>query len=329
MVRKEEKNMKKEIYRLWIHPLFKITIVLSFVITLFLPIYFGFHTESPPTNIYDQGIIDYVYNSVEDIQRHLIRTREELDDLDPEDPFYHYEKENLEKRLILYDYLMENYIPYEDLAEFSIIAYDVTESYYSFHAHILGYLFFVIIFITFICNYILFSVDFEQSSYKYIYIQGNRKKTIFQKTLLVFLVTLSCAILMSVIVSVYDAVLYHNDFQEVLIFSNDHIQKMSAGVFAVWDSLSFIYDSTIVVLWMIGLFIFVRKSIYAFLGILFYLVVLETKNNFISNHMISSLSALPIYAYQTGYLWPNLIFNLALSTMIYMIGLLKFLKTDL
>lgn len=88
--------MKKEIYKLFINPIFKATLFFSFLIVFVITIYNSFFIEPDEKNILEQGIILVEYDTQEDIARHLELAKIELNNLDSTSLTYEQTKLSLE-----------------------------------------------------------------------------------------------------------------------------------------------------------------------------------------------------------------------------------------
>lgn len=321
--------MKKEIYKLFINPIFKITLVFAFLIIFVVTIYNSFSTKTAEKNILEQGVILVEYKSQEDISRHLELAKVELNNLDPNSMTYEQTKIGLEYRIQLYEYLQDHFIPYKQLVDSSVLSSSPTENFYSFHAKTLSYLMIVVMFILLILNYVIFSIDFDNLSYKYLYVKGNRTKLILKKSVLTFSNAALFIVLLCLIVSIYGIVLYVSNSQFIVFFRNGNLNIMNRGLFIFLDSLSILGFAMTMCLFITGIFIIFKKTIYSILVFLVYFICMNSISLITTNKFMLSLFTLPIYAYYDQTLWLNLTFNICLSLLAYGLGLFRFLKKDL
>lgn len=321
--------MKKEIYKLFINPIFKITLVFAFLIIFVVTIYNSFSTKTTEKNILDQGIIILEYKSQEDISRGLELAKNELNNLNSNSLTYEQTKKGLEYRIQLYEYLQDHFIPYKQLVDSSVLSSRPTENFYSFHIQTFSYLMFVIIFVALILNYVIFSIDFDNLSYKYLYVEGNRTKLILKKSVLIFSTAILFIILICFIVSIYGIVLYINSSQSIIFYRNGNLIFMNKGLFIFLNSLSFLVYAITMCLVITGIFIIFKKTIYSILVFLVYFMCMNSISFITTNKYIDSLSLLPIYTYCYETLWLNLTYNICLSLFAYGLGIFRFLKKDL
>lgn len=321
--------MKKEIYRLFVNPIFKITLILAFLMIFFITIYNSFSMKTSETDILGQGIILAEYNTPEDVDRYLSRAREELNDLDSDSVTYEQTKMSLEYRIQLYEYLQEHFIPYRQLVDSGILSSAPTENFYSFHAKTLSYLMIVVLWILLVLNYVVFSVDFDNLSYKYIYVKGNKTRLFFKKSVLIFSSSVLFVLLVCIIVSLYGIVSDINHPQYLLFFNQGSLNIMNRGQFIFWDSLSMIGFTMAMGVLLMGIFGIFKKTIYGFLVFSVYVIGINSLSLITENQYLLSLFTLPIYAYYDQTLWLNLTFNIGMSFLVYGISISLFSKRDL
>ncbi len=321
--------MKKEIYKLFINPIFRVTLIFAFLVVFVVTIYNSFSTKTSEKNILEQGVILVEYDTQEDVTRHLERARVELNNLDPASLTYEQTKMSLEYRIQLYEYLQEHFIPYKQLVDSSVLNSSPTDGFYSFHAKTLSYLMIVVMFVLLVLNYVIFSMDFDNLSYKYIYVKGNRAKLIVKKSLLIFSNALLFVLLLCVIVSVYGVVLYINNPQYILFFRDGNLKIMNRALFIFLDSLSIIGFAITMCVFLTGIFVIFKKTIYGLLVFLVYFICMNSISLITTNKYLLSLFTLPIYAYYDRTLWLNLTFNIGVSLLVYGLSLFQFLKKDL
>lgn len=321
--------MKKEIYKLFINPIFKATLFFSFLIVFVITIYNSFFIEPDEKNILEQGIIVVEYDTQEDIARHLELAKIELNNLDSTSLTYEQTKLSLEYRIVLYEYLQKHFIPYNQLVDASVLNSSPSDGFYSFHVKTLSYLMIVVMFVLIILNYVVFSIDFDNLSYKYIYVKGNRGKLIVKKSLLIFINAFLFILFLCVIVSIYGVVLYINNPQYILFFKDGNIKIMNRGLFIFLDSLSIIGFAITMCIFLMGIFVISKKTIYALLIFFVYIICMNSISLITTNKYMLSLFTLPIYAYYDNTLWLNLTFNIGTSLLVYGLGIFKFLKDDL
>lgn len=321
--------MKKEIYKLFINPIFKATLFFSFLIVFVITIYNSFFIEPDEKNILEQGIIIVEYDTQEDIARHLELAKIELNNLDSTSLTYEQTKLSLEYRIELYEYLQKHFIPYNQLVDSSVLNSSPSDGFYSFHVKTLSYLMIVVMFVLLILNYVVFSIDFDNLSYKYIYVKGNRVKLIVKKSLLIFINAFLFILFLCVIVSIYGVVLYINNPQYILFFKDGNIKIMNRGLFIFLDSLSIIGFAITMCIFLMGIFIISKKTIYALLIFFVYFICMNSISLITTNKYMLSLFTLPTYSYYDSTLWLNLTFNIGVSLLVYGLGIFKFLKDDL
>lgn len=321
--------MKKEIYKLFINPIFKITLVFAFLVIFVITIYNSFSTKTAEKNILEQGVILVEYKSQEDISRHLELAKVELNNLDPNSMTYEQTKISLEYRVLLYEYLQDHFIPYKQLVDSSVLSSNPTESFYSFHAKTLSYLMIVVMFVLLILNYVIFSLDFDNLSYKYLYVKGNRSKLVLKKSILTFLSAVLFIVLLCLIVSIYGIVLYMSKSQFIIFYRNGNLNIMNRGLFIFLDSLSILVFAITMCLFITGIFLIFKKTVYSILAFLVYFICMNSISLITTNKYMLSLFTLPIYAYHSQTLWLNLTFNICLSLLAYGLGIIRFLKKDL
>lgn len=321
--------MKKEIYKLLINPIFKATLFFSFLIVFVITIYNSFFIEPDEKNILEQGIIVVEYDTQEDIARHLELAKIELNNLNSTSLTYEQTKLSLEYRIVLYEYLQKHFIPYNQLVDASVLNSSPSDGFYSFHVKTLSYLLIVVMFVLLILNYVVFSIDFDNLSYKYIYVKGNRGKLIVKKSLLIFINAFLFILFLCVIVSIYGVVLYINNPQYILFFKDGNIKIMNRGLFIFLDSLSIIGFAITMCIFLMGIFIISKKTIYALLLFFVYFICMNSISLITTNKYMLSLFTLPIYAYYDNTLWLNLTFNIGTSLLVYVLSIFQFLKSDL
>lgn len=321
--------MKKEIYKLFINPIFKATLFFSFLIVFVITIYNSFFIEPDEKNILEQGIIIVEYDTQEDIARHLELAKIELNNLDSTSLTYEQTKLSLEYRIELYEYLQKHFIPYNQLVDSSVLNSSPSDGFYSFHVKTLSYLMIVVMFVLLILNYVVFSIDFDNLSYKYIYVKGNRGKLIVKKSLLIFINIFLFILFLCMIVSIYGVVLYINNPQHILFFKDGNIKIMNRGLFIFLDSLSIIGFAITMCIFLMGIFVISKKTIYALLTFFVYFICMNSISLITTNKYMLSLFTLPIYAYYDNTLWLNLTFNIGVSLLVYVLSIFQFLKSDL
>lgn len=100
-------------------------------------------------------------------------------------------------------------------------------------------------------------------------------------------------------------------------------------MFIFLDSLSIIGFAITMCIFLMGIFIISKKTIYALLLFFVYFICMNSISLITTNKYMLSLFTLPIYAYYDNTLWLNLTFNIGVSLLVYGLGIFKFLKDDL
>ena len=319
--------LKKEIYKLIINPVFQISTICIIIFTLLLCVYFSFNTTNEIINIETQGYI-VKYDSIEDVEKYLNICLEDIENLDINSPHYdnNYKKLNYTKNI--YNYLLKNYIPYDELVSYEAISLKPTSNIFSFHTQLISYLMMLIFLYIIITNYCIFSCDFDSGSYKYIYTKNNRGKVILSKSLLTFVTIFACSTLICILVSLYAYFGFSNTKLNVVGLINNELKIINFPTYMLFNSIGLIFFSSSMTLFLTGLFYMVKKSVYCFIVSFSYILIMSLLVNIASNEIISSFFLLPIFSYFNNTIFSTIIYNLIVS-LLFIIGIFNLKQKDL
>lgn len=317
---------KKEFYKLLINPIFKFSTIILFILVFVLCLYSGLNTKNENINIVNIEYIDEYY-SIDDINRNLSKINSEIESLDKSSVNFKNEYENLNNQKSIYEYLLNNYIPYIKLAESSVLSNSITSNIFSFHAKLLAVIFLLVYIYILIINFIIFSSDFDYGSYKYLYNISNKNKILKTKFFITLILLLIIAILISIIISIYSYLSFKNVDYSLIGVLNNKVVYFNLLSFLLLDCLSFIINVVFYTIFLSGIFYNFKKSMYSLLfSILYFLLILMT-NNF--NNYLSSVFLMPIFSFYNQTLLFTLFYNVIISSLCLLIGIYRFKRCDL
>ncbi len=319
--------LKKEIYRLIINPFFQISTICIIIFTLLICIYFSFNTSNEIINIETQGYI-IKYDSIEDIEKYLNICLEDIENLDINSPHYDNNYKRLNYTKNIYTYLLNDYIPYDELVSYEAISLKPSSNIFSFHTQLISYLMILIFLYIIIINYCVFSCDFDSGSYKYLYTKNNRGKVILAKSIITFVTILACSTIICILVSIYAYLSFSNTKMNVIGLINEKIKIINFSYYMLFDSIGLIFFSSSMTLFLTGLFHIFKKTVYCFIVSFSYILIISLLVNISSNKIISSFLLLPIFSYFNNTIFSTIAYNLILS-LLFVIGIFNLKQKDL
>lgn len=319
--------LKKEIYRLIINPFFQISTICIIIFTLLICIYFSFNTSNEIINIETQGYI-IKYDSIEDIEKYLNICLEDIENLDINSPHYDNNYKRLNYTKNIYNYLLNDYIPYDELVSYEAISLKPSSNIFSFHTQLISYLMILIFLYIIIINYCVFSCDFDSGSYKYLYTKNNRGKVILAKSIITFVTILACSTIICILVSIYAYLSFSNTKMNVIGLINEKIKIINFSYYMLFDSIGLIFFSSSMTLFLTGLFHIFKKTVYCFIVSFSYILIISLLVNISSNKIISSFLLLPIFSYFNNTIFTTIAYNLILS-LLFVIGIFNLKQKDL
>lgn len=324
--------MRKEMYRVFISPIIYVIVGVMFVfINVFCIVVCSKTDLGQTTNIYSQSLVEK-YQSEDELEAYLQNTITEKSLLNPESSTYETSLELLKHKIALYKYLIANYMPYEQAVDFDVIIYSPSTNFYSFNATAQAYVFVFMTVLNVALVIMLFSSDFDNGSYKYIYCKGDRLKTLIRKTTAIVAVSYTVLFIMNALINVYSCSFYNGIQQSVLLYTNGKIVLMQKSGFVLLNIGSTLFFNLFDLIFILGIFLLAKKTV---AGMFVYLPIYLFSNLY--GLFISSLKAfdalftLPLYNLMISYesFIFGIFFKIAISLLLFVPGAIKILKDDL
>lgn len=320
--------MKKEIYKLIINPIFKISTFIVLLASFALVIVFGMNSKNERINVVEQGIVT-TYSSVSDLEINLRRVNERISEFDESSEDYFNELKRLNYEKEMYQRLLEVYIPYDKIIDIGAISLEPSSNILSYNAKILSFMDILILFYIAIINYVVFSSDFDSGSYKYLYTEGNRKKVILKKLVLTVVLIFIMSAIISLIVSIYSLFSFYKIDYYVANFNTGSLIVFNTFGFIMLNCLSFIIFSILMCFFITGIFYIFKKTVISFTLSALYIVFMNLLLSVMPNRITDSLFLLPIYSFSFGIFWVTLLYDSMIGAVLILIGLFSFRRVDL
>lgn len=318
--------MKKEFYRLIHSKMFYISLFIYFIVFLFLLTYISISSEKKYTNIYIDNVV-YKYNSKDDIVKYIDEIKLDIINLDSKSESYNDDLNNYNKTLKIYEYLNENYIPYDKLLYSTSIYLGSYINPYNYISIVSSYLIFELIFIIILTNTILFSSQFDNGSYKYMY-SINRRRTLKNKIIVSFIVLIGIIFLSFILTIIFDLLTFQGEKQKLLFYGYDKVFVINYFLYLILSLLSILLFSISYFLLINGIFILCKKSVSSIIISISYLLVLVSLTTLLPTNVGMILFQLPIFTIGS-YLPYNLLYSYLISLSLFIISLFYFNRRSL
>lgn len=318
--------MKKEFYRLIHSKMFYISLFIYFIVFLFLLTYISISSEKKYTNIYIDNVVNK-YNSKDDIVKYIDEIKLDIINLDSKSESYNDDLNNYNKTLKIYEYLNENYIPYDKLLYSTSIYLGSYINPYNYISIVSSYLIFELIFIIILTNTILFSSQFDNGSYKYMY-SINRRRTLKNKIIVSFIVLIGIIFLSFILTIIFDLLTFQGEKQKLLFYGYDKVFVINYFLYLILSLLSILLFSISYFLLINGIFILCKKSVSSIIISISYLLVLVSLTTLLPTNVGMILFQLPIFTIGS-YLPYNLLYSYLISLSLFIISLFYFNRRSL
>lgn len=238
--------MKSDIKRLS----YNNTYIIWFALVLILLFAFAFLYKSNAVaqdNYFDHQIY---YNTIDEIPSKISDLEVQLNNLMLTDLYYQEQINRLEDSKSIYEFLYENEIDYEDVAEINGI-YETSYDQVTLLSGLVQYLLFAFIILLLFTVIYLINQDFNTGVYKFVYGRNkSRASTVFSKLKIYYVVLLGFLFVFTVILILF---LYPvgNDFKYVLF-----VNKGTVYLISVFKYLVLIYLSVVSVIIFYSIIIF-------------------------------------------------------------------------
>lgn len=320
--------IKREIYKLFVNPLFRIVTLVIIFYTIVFCIYNGFNTQKNVINIKTQGIVSEYYD-ISDVKELYDETMSEIAALDKDDKLYNYHYKSLNYKAKIYEYLIDNYIPYNELVNFNVIFEDEIDCIYTFHRFISQSSKYIMILYIFLVLYCVLSTDFDNGSYKYLYTKNQRRKTILTKFFVAIASILLLSILILIINTIYACMLFPNENLKVIAVVKNKVVIFTKWKFLFFNSFSVIFNYLFYTFIFSGIFMICKKSIFGILFSALYLVGMNILSDVTSSKILDSFTTSPIYSYFYRDLQYTLTYCIIVGLGLMTIGAIRIYKSDL
>lgn len=320
--------IKRELYKLLVNPLFQIMTFVTVFLTIGLCIYFGFNTKKDVIDVNVEEMIKEYYD-VEDVKEYYEKELAEISELEVESSKHEQELRVLNYTSKIYEYLLENYIPFDELVDYRVMYNDEINCIYTFHYKVLSPLIYIMFIFIFCILYCVFSQDFDNGSYKYIYTKNNRKHTVFAKLFVVISISLLMSIFIAILATIYATITCPNENLKMISVVYNKAVVFTSSKFLFFNSLSFIFYILFYTLIFSGIFMLSKKTVFAMLFTALYFFAIYKLNDFSSFSFIERFIGVPFSSYFSGDLLYVICYLMTLGIGITACGIIRVCKSNL
>ena len=244
--------MKKMLREIFFSKLLLITFLISLVILVSSTIKYqnNITKENPYYSI-------VYHDNIEDYEQEIINITEKLNDLDPRDISYDFDKWYLEKEIQIYNELKSNNISYSSVMDQGYETIDDRIAYMIIETDVLLY---VILLNMIVVIYLIFTREFDSSGASLIY-SHTRYKIVLNKLLFSALVSIGLYIIYFMFVYIFSKS-FNNDYSYVLVEKKYSVSIVKSGVYIfTYIFMQKLYFTLFAFILMFASAIFLHKSL--------------------------------------------------------------------
>lgn len=239
------------------------------------------------------------YTSIEEIPDLVDNLESELESIEQSNAFYDELEKLIQEEILLYNYLYENEIEYEDAAEINGI-HEQSFDKISMSRSILGIMLSAFLILIVIINVELFSLEFSNGSYKFVYGRNVDRLQIVLKKILAsaFVTVLMIIIFTGTTILIINPIV--DKFDYVLLFVGNEVVSMTIFTYLFLSFLSALYIILFYYLVVLSLTLLFRKVLLVLISIFSFFILFQVLLPFVDSDIAQSMTYVPLFTLDLG-----------------------------